>query len=413
MIVIGFDLPKHCIRIMRDDTAGKEEAISRLSYRERAFTDEFYAEVAGLLHGFFDGYYKDKSKGRTRSACLVLPNEAVGFETFTIPNMSRLKMQQAFETELSNLYEDRQKDKKLNRVVLTKSKQNTVYGVFSFDKRVVSEMYKIMVECRVLPRHTTYSGNALLDGVFESSFRSRGKSFLFADVRRDETMIVVSAKGKTLGVARVPHGYSVLNPHELESEYMRTDHEAGELAVINAREIARSRSLTMSGEDTAEEGGEGAAEETAAENTEESTAEIAEEGSETEDDAENDRMDNRPKKIKVFRKIPKRYPKFMTREFPQTEEGYLFENFRILAKWMLLYARQAALTEYIPSPEFILVNLPERYRFLLEKMNDEAGESGLQFRAFTGADKLPEEMRENFDLVGGRYAKQFNRNENF
>lgn len=129
-------------------------------------------------------------------------------------------------------------------------------------------------------------------------------------------------------------------------------------------------------------------------------------------DADDAFRTNPVKKIKVYRKMPKRYPKFMTREVPETAEGILYENWRIVMKWILLYARQAALTEYIPSPEFIVVNLPSEFRALLDKANEEQGE-GLKFRPFAAADKMSAEVRANLDLYGCLFAGHFNKNHNF
>ena len=119
-------------------------------------------------------------------------------------------------------------------------------------------------------------------------------------------------------------------------------------------------------------------------------------------------------KNKIYRKIPKRYPKFMTREVPQTPEGVLYENFRILLKWMLLYARQAETAEYLSKPEFIVVNLPPKYSHLTEQANEEQKQcGGLLLRPFVPAEKLPEQVRENLDLYGCTYAKHYNANHNY
>lgn len=436
MIVIGFDMQRQCIRILQDTAGDEEKKVKEIFYTERIFSDLFFAEMGAELRAYFK---ENRGKAeKERNVCVVLPDETVGFETFRIPNMQRVRMQQAFETELQNLYGDRLKTQKVNRFVLAKSKQYTVYGVYYFDKHITSELYRVLAECRLTPRVATYEGNALLNFVYESSFRLRGKSFLFADVREDCTVISVSSKGRTLGVAKIPHGLSLLNPAQLESEYMRVNHDAGEIAVINAREIARARSLTLSEADSEAASAEerqayapsqgspdepSALSENAAQTdaeTERWNASAAEEAprensvsSEREEETEEEQRSVQLRPGKVFHKTPKRYPKFMTREMPETEEGFLFENFRILAKWLLLYGQQAVRSDYIASPEYILVHLPERYRFLLDKMNEEADENSLKFRAFTVADRLSDKFQNYLDLIGGKFAKQFNKHSNF
>ena len=119
-------------------------------------------------------------------------------------------------------------------------------------------------------------------------------------------------------------------------------------------------------------------------------------------------------KAKVYRKMPRRYPKFMQRPLPETPEGFQYENFRIIMKWILLYARQAALTEYMTAPEFILVNMPKELYFLLDMANTEQKEAGTpRFLPFAAADKLSPDLKGNLNLIGGLYENKFNKDGNF
>ena len=116
-------------------------------------------------------------------------------------------------------------------------------------------------------------------------------------------------------------------------------------------------------------------------------------------------------KAKVYRKMPKRYPKYMLRPLPETTEGVRFENFRILQKWLLLYARQMRMTEYAAAPEYILVNMPKEYYGLLDTAN--AGQAeGPKFLPFTATDGLGA-VKEHLSLCGAMFAKKFNRDGNF
>ena len=463
-LFVGFDILSSNIVLLSAERASDAAQVEYLHFSSRIFTDEFFAEAEKLL----EDYFAKKPSLRNRAAYVVLPNEAVSFETFNLPNMSRAKIDLAFDAELNNLYEGRQKSCKINRFTLAQNKQFTTFGAVFFDKKTVAAVYKLLNAVRLFPKETTYRGSALLNCAYNFAPRLRGKSFVFADMHADRTEIAVSGKGRLLGAATIPHGASILRSDKVVSEYMATDHEVGELAVINAREAARAKALTLSLddpsvipdgatiEDYAVDGREGeysgeaiparagadgisarvagdaaddADTQTAAQNGEEApetapdgvTPDGADAMSAAAPDADepdetagaDDAFRAGPvKKIKVYRKMPKRYPKFMTRETPETAEGIRYENWRIVMKWILLYARQAALTEYIPSPEFIVVNLPAEFRPLLDKANEEQGE-GLQFRPFAAADKMSPEVRANLDLYGGLFAGHFNKNHNF
>lgn len=474
-LFVGFDMQNSNIRIMNAEKATDKAEVEYLHFSTCIFSDEFFEEAQKLL----EEYFQRKPSLRNLSAFVILPDRAVGFETFNLPNMAKSKSQQALETEMNNLYEGRQRGKKINQFVLLQNKQYTIYGAIYFDKKLINKIYKLLTEVKVFPKMTTYSGNALLDCALNFAPRLRGKSFVFADMHADYTEIVVAGKGKTQGVATIPHGSALLRSDKVESEYMQTDHQMGEIAVINAREIARAKALTQSMDadpsvipegatiadyavDNASQAGEysGTVQaETAAASADakdslavpadslkeeerdgdEQEEEIPEEGGLSVEEVDEGRVPEsaaegaaqetgaaamaeenweedvfKPKKIKVYRKMPKRYPKFMMREAPETEQGIRYENFRIIMKWILLYARQAELTEYMIKPDFVVVNMPAELYPLLEQANEEQKQSeGIEFRPFLTAEKFVPEIKENLDLYGCLFAGHYNKNHNF
>lgn len=453
-LFIGFDIHTGNMEIMHAEKPSDEAAVDYLQFKSRIFTDEYFEEGRTLL----EAYFAEHPTLQNLQAYVVLPNQSVGFETFNLPNMSRQKMQTALETELAYLYEGRQKNNKINTFTLCQNKQYTTIGAIYFDKKLIASVYKLLTDVKVFPKITTYSGNALLNCVYTFSPKTRGKSFVFADVHNEYTEIAVSSKGKTLGVAVIPHGMSIVKSPKVELEYMRTNHDVGELAVINAREAAKAKALTVTGdpssipadatiEDYAVTPEPVADEKNAVENADynpdvevpinievaadEAEAELPADEAQTAESSAGDKTDEfyeseeeenkrleeeakvKLKKIKVFKKMPKRYPKFMLRETPTTEEGIQFENWRIIAKWILLYARSAKLSEYTDSPDFVLVNMPEDHYFLLDMMNAEQGEKELQFRPFDAADKMSGTIKGNLNLYGGMFANHYNKNHNF
>ena len=476
-LFVGFDMQNSNIRIMNAEKATDKAEVEYLHFSTCIFSDEFFEEAQKLL----EEYFQRKPSLRNLSAFVILPDRAVGFETFNLPNMAKSKSQQALETEMNNLYEGRHRGKKINQFVLLQNKQYTIYGAIYFDKKLINKIYKLLTEVKVFPKMTTYSGNALLDCALNFAPRLRGKSFVFADMHADYTEIVVAGKGKTQGVATIPHGSALLRGDKVESEYMQTDHQMGEIAVINAREIARAKALTQSVDadpsvipegatiadyavDNESQAGEysGTVQaETAAasadakdrlavsadslneEDRDEQDDDISDEGglsveevdegrladgaaeavaqetdgvSGSQENAEENGEGNifKPKKIKVYRKMPKRYPKFMMREIPETEQGIRYENFRIIMKWILLYARQAELTEYMIKPDFVVVNMPAELYPLLEQANAEQKESeGIEFRPFSASEKFVPEIKENLDLFGCLFAGHYNKHHNF
>lgn len=405
-IFIGFDLRENFIKIWATDKSEKaaESDVGILPFSERIFSDAFFVEARSLLQT----YLADKPSLTGRPAYVILPDEAVGFDTFNLPNLGKNKLEQAFDTEISNQFEDNLKNKKINKFPVSHDNQYTIMGAVYFDKQVINSIFKMLTGLKLFPKLVTYKANAVLDGVLGIAPRLRNKSFVFADIHQNSTQIVVCSKGKTMGFATVAHGTSLLQTDVVADEYMSTNHELAEIAVINAREIAKARSLTTASdeeEDVFDEVAEEVLDETA-------EADVAVESEGTESEPLSTETGARIPKAKVFKKMPKRYPKFMVRETPETPEDFLFENFRIIAKWLLLYARQAQLSDYVADPEFILVNVPENLRFLLDKMNEEQAD-GIKFKAFTSADKLSAQQKDSLEFVGSLYANQFNKHHNF
>lgn len=370
-IILGFDLREKTIKIMTADRTGVL-GTEYLRFNGQIFSEEFFAEAHTLLRDFFN-----KKHLSNLPVYVVLPDDAVGMETFNLPNMGKMKLDLALETELINQFGAKYKEKKINKFTVTHNKQYVTVAAVYFDKTAADGINRMLTDLKLLPRQTTYCANALLDGVLGLMPKMRGKSFIFAKLYSKTTEIVVSSKGKTAGFAAIPHGADLLRRSVVEDEYMITEHMTGEIAVVNAHEAAKTEELTVADDAFGGFAADGAAD------------------------------------AKFYRKMPRHYPKFMQRDLPQTPDGIAFGNFRIIAKWLLLYARQAELTDYMAAPEYILVDMPEDLRFVLDKMNEERPADGLMFKPYTAADKLDANLRENPELAGCLYAKQFNKNHNF
>jgi hypothetical protein len=69
----------------------------------------------------------------------------------------------------------------------------------------------------------------------------------------------------------------------------------------------------------------------------------------------------------------------MQRPIPETPNGMVMENFRAFQVRMLNYARSCKLSDTLPDPEYIVVNLPKEYEFLIQMLNAQE-DNGLSFR---------------------------------
>lgn len=355
---MGFDERANEIVIIQAKRAAEPFAMQRLRLSSPLFSEGFFAEARAALKT----YAERMPQIRNREAYVVLPDAAVGFEMLDIPNMSRARMAQALETELYKLGKDKLQEKSVKTYVWRQDKGSATYAAVYSDRKLAGEFWKLFSEIKILPKSVTHASNALLSGVLGMVPKLRGRSFVLADVQAHGTQIALCGRGRLQGFASVPHGASLIGADKVEHEYMQTRHESGEIAVLNARETAQAKALTQA-KDAAMEGERGGVEESAW------GAEPAESGRDVflREDADG---------RKVYRKVPKRYPKFMMRKPPSNEEDVCYENFRILQKWIVLYARQAESDARMYAPESIVINLPSAFESVVERANEDQKRSG-------------------------------------
>ena len=106
-LFVGFDMQNSNIKVMNAEKPTESASVEYLHFTSRIFTDEFFEEAQKLLEECF----AKKPSLLNLPAYVILPDQAVGFETFNLPNMQRAKMMQAMDAELSNLYETRYRNK--------------------------------------------------------------------------------------------------------------------------------------------------------------------------------------------------------------------------------------------------------------------------------------------------------------
>ena len=112
----------------------------------------------------------------------------------------------------------------------------------------------------------------------------------------------------------------------------------------------------------------------------------------------------------IARSLPKKLPKFMQRPEPQNEEEMVEENFRSILKRILLYNEFNQQNKNLNDFEYVLLNIPERFAFLVDRLsNDE--QNKVTFRRVDSsvfADSVGA-----LDLAGALYMKSYNTENNF
>lgn len=446
-LVIGFDTTGKSVRFWRTfklDFANAD--VQEFPYTAHFLSDEFLEEFRGIC----SGYVANLPSSKQMACYLVMPDSMVSMDNVSLPQMPAKKREGALNSHLENLYKN-YKELQFNRYIFASNKQYITYFLTVLKKARLTALYRAMAENKLYAKETTFTGNCLVNSVLHLSPKYRKKNFIFLDIHAEKTNVAVCIKGKTAGFASFMLGTVHLTSERVLQENMQYEHDVADLAIINAKEKARMKQLTVSGaeldavaddvmmqlaegvnrnEESPEEG-QGAQEqqeqprESALQSTAEELAETAEERAiaeqfDAEDAAEAEELRQaelmqqiaEARRKKVFaRKMPKRLPKFMLRPEPENEEGIIYENFRMFSKWAMLYYKWLKEQEFMPDLDCVLVNMPEKFRFVIDRANADDERSALPFEFFDAAGG--DAVTGNLDMIGALYAGVFNKRENF
>ena len=376
------------------------------SYTGSLFDEEFFGKFKDAVKEFTQNTPSES----IRKVTVILPDNAVLTDTVRIPTMRGVgQTKKMLEVTLRGLYRN-YADLHIISHVAEQNKQYTTFTVAAVQKRIVTSIYAACAENKLLVDTLTYASSAAVCGATLVDPTLKNASFLFLDIKDVYSRFVFVTKGKTVGSYTLPFGLEFLRRPKVIQEDMLFDHSYAELTVLNAKERARSKKLTImaqeedSSEDASETEGEALPKDSEPDNEEDVLDEIdaGEEGSELEEMAAL-----RPQATpKIFtRKSPRRLPKFMQREIPEDEDGIAYENFRVLVKWALtLIHENRDLTE-LGKPENVCVNLPLDLLNALGMTNAEVVENGIVFVRLP-VDREKATVVENLELYGGLFPKQ-------
>lgn len=79
-------------------------------------------------------------------------------------------------------------------------------------------------------------------------------------------------------------------------------------------------------------------------------------------------------------------------------------------KWALLYYSQMQKYEYITDFDFILVNMEEKYHFLIDRANSDEEQNPIRFEIL---DNLGENVNMHLSLIGALFSGLYNKRQNF
>ncbi len=386
-------------------TGNEKSTISSetVSYRARQFDSEFFEKFTDILRRYWEKHPSDSAANVT----VLLPDRVIAQDTIHVPTTKRMAMNSAVDVAVERLYKNK-KDLKVNTFLAAQNKQYSTYSLTMIRAQLLAAIYTACSTSKMMANTVTFASNALVNGVQTLVPKLKSTSYLLLDVKENVSHFAFVAKGRTVGSYSLPFGASIMRHNKLASEDMLFDHSIAELTVLNAKEKAKAKQLTMMGEDNATMIGE-------AEAADRNIDALANEDEDVEyyGGGGGVPMATPTMTVKTLpRKQPRKLPKFMLRPTPDTDEGYAYENFRIFVKWALtLIQGNDKLTEQ-GKPEAVIVNIDPALDYVIDMTNAEKDENGIAFQLLDLHNEK-NTVRQNLELYGGFFTHTMNKNNNF
>lgn len=404
----------HYLSMVGEDIATVNHHIKH--YNGSHFDDAFFAGFKAAI-AEFSSERPSESVGKI---CLVLPDNAVVLDTVNVPTMrSRSATRSSLDAALGKIYKNID-DLKVQANAVAQNKQYTTFSVAAVQKRLLTSLYSACAENKLLVDAATFSSSSAAAALSVADTSLKCASYLLLDVKDSYSVFTFVVGGRAAGSYTLPFGLDFLGVAKFIQEDMLFDHRVAELAVLNSREKAKAkRTYTSITSDATIDTGD--------EHDEDDAQELVEDGAVDQNSIENDSIDREfdqedvaddesddaaddtaeheeaPRKY-MAAKAPRRLPKFMQRDIPETREGIACENFRVFVKWALSLLAANKKTVALGAPDCVLVNIPEELGYVIDSANAEEQENGISFRRLV-LNGVSDEYISNLELYGGLFPK--------
>ena len=211
------------------------------SYSGGQFDESFFVKFKEAVKEFA----QETPSEAVRKVTVILPDKAVMTDTIRIPTMKGSgKTKKTLEVTLRGLYRN-YNDLHIVSHVAEQNKQYSTFAIAAVQKKIISSIYAACSENKLFVDTLTYASSAAVGGAVLLYPKLKNASYLFLDIKDEYSRFAFVANGKTVGYYMLPFGLEFLRDPRLEQEDMLFDHSYAELTVLNAREKAKSKKLTV------------------------------------------------------------------------------------------------------------------------------------------------------------------------
>ena len=383
------------------------------TYNSGAFNDEFYEKFSRILKL----YKESHPQINLDRVSLVLSNNAVCTDTVTIPVVRRTLINNSIFLAINSIYSNSE-EMRFTSYLLSQSKQNLTYGIIGVRRELLSRLRRVCSENRISLSGISYSANTLVDGAFAVNPKIKNGSFILMNIGESSTDFSFVIKGKTVAFYTLPFGHSILDPNFVSSEDALFDHASADILVLNAKERARAKLLTMLTDSVESEDDEEAVTQSEDGSEDDTKSAVAESTESTEciesiESSPEAQLSETKATVGISRRGGKKLPKSMLRPIPNAGEDAICENFRLFIKWALdLINSNANLLSY-GTVDTVYVNMPQKYDFLYSKVNEDKENNKVTFAPLISNHDRHVSILEHLELYGAMFLKQYNKINNF
>ena len=421
MTVLGIDIRRGALHFYNALGDNVDSVVHNVQhFAGNAFDDDFLAKFKDSVANFV----KDEPLEEVRKIAFVVPDEVVALDNVKLPMLSSQKlMQNSLSTKLSEIY--------LNLDNLTvrtfqadKNRQYCTYHVAAIQDRVLTALYSACSENKLYADVLTYASASTVTAISTLNPKWKSESYLFLDVKDVYSRFIFVANGRCVGFYPLPFGLEFLSTQKFVQEDMLFDHSMAELTVLNARERAKAKKLSVSNDARVGEMAESVSidammvtnnrwdddDDAPLKKSASNAASVASSASSA---SGSTASGSSASGVKILpKKTPRKLPPFMQRPIPKTSEEIAKENFRVFVKWALSLLQNNSKLVAFGKPKFVCVNLPKDMQFLIDDVNSEEKENGLPFVRFDSADEN-EDLAQSLELFGGLHGNNWHPSAKF
>ena len=445
-VVISLDLDNSQVKLMKIlGTSFEDSVIEFLPFDKKYYPPTEYDQM--LLAGLRT--YIEKANLNFVNYYLVLPDELFAMWRIVIPSFSKVKVEDVLKEELKKDLGDDYNKFQTNTTLLYQDKANQVFFAEAINLDMLNKIKKALADIGIAPKSIVSRSVSVVNAVQELRVRARQGVYALVDIRKNSTTLAYVNQNNSFGNISLPFGYEILRTDRFVDEDLLFNHDSATIVLSHALETTTNFANREEEENEALQNTLNTMElgEMTSTNDPGILKEEQEEAQKRFDEAEKYIMENtndfdNTSDIKEEPKIEdthsitnKLYETRNTLELQPLSSTYdlhitgglrstdslsttgitlrdnVLANFRIFMKQINLFVENCnSGFPSVPKIEYILVNIPKRYSFLLTKANSERGNSA-EYKYFNPTVEDNPTFTENLDLYGVLLSKNCNSNK--